>query len=546
MLRSLYILTVILALAGLLPVAAVADAVRPNVLVITVDDMNADSVGAFGAAVTDATPNIDRLAASGIRFGRAHVQVANCKPSRNVMWSGRYPHSNRVEGFYPVRDANYPTLMSELRDAGYFIAVRNKLTHTTPSYPFAWDAVLDDVVTGGKPHAKDPASYGVSVREGIRLAKAAGKPFFLMLNIDDPHLPFYALDHQGNSFDDPYVPSRVYTPAEVPVPGFLFDDAVVRRELAHYYSSVRRADDAVGSVLEALANSGQAANTVVMFLSDHGMPLPFAKTQLYHHSTRTPLVMRWPGITTAGSVDEEHMVSAVDLMPTLLEGLGLDVPAGIQGRSFLPLLSGLEQAERSEVFKAFNENAGGQRAPMRAIETDRFLYIFNPWSSEPPSEFFRPWSFGRFDLWSAARGTGTFRRMEELGKYDRRLAWRVDLFKHRVPEELFDITLDPDCLNNLVHDPAYAEQLQVLRDRLGRWMDETGDHALTAFESRDNPAALAAYVREQNTQSAQRKRDALKARNEAIARAMIAEQASQQSPQGGGQDVSTPEIGERK
>jgi hypothetical protein len=111
---------------------------------------------------------------------------------------------------------------------------------------------------------------------------------------------------------------------------------------------------------------------------------------------------------------------------------------------------------------------------------------------------------------------------------------------------LFDITLDPDCLNNLVHDPAYAEQLQVLRDRLGRWMDETGDHALTAFENRDNPAALAAYVREQNAQSAQRKRDALKARNEAIARAMMAEQASQQSPQGVGQDVSTPEIGERK
>jgi len=90
------------------------------------------------------------------------------------------------------------------------------------------------------------------------------------------------------------VPSRIYNAEEVPVPGFLFEDPEVREELALYYSSVRRADDCLNEVLKALRKSGQWENTMIVFLSDHGMPLPFAKTQLYHHSTRTPLMVRYP------------------------------------------------------------------------------------------------------------------------------------------------------------------------------------------------------------------------------------------------------------
>ena len=131
---------------------------RPDILVITVDEMNADSVGVFGARVAGTTPNIDQLAAQGLRFDRAHVQVANCMPSRNVMWSGRYPHSNRVEGFVQVRDPGYLTLPEVLQSAGYFTAIRHKLKDSTPYNPFPWDRVLDEHHPGGKPHRKDPVS----------------------------------------------------------------------------------------------------------------------------------------------------------------------------------------------------------------------------------------------------------------------------------------------------------------------------------------------------------------------------------------------------
>ena len=162
-----------------------------------------------------------------------------------------------------------------------------------------------------------------------------------MVNISDPHKPFW----RGSK--DPHKPSRIFTAAEVPVPGFLFDDPQVRAELALYYTSVRRADDAVGSVLQALENSGEADKTVVMFMSDHGMPLPFAKTQLYHHSTHTPWMVRWPGITQPGSVDKQHMISAVDFLPTVLDITGGKHPKRLDGRARGDALEGGFDQSRS-------------------------------------------------------------------------------------------------------------------------------------------------------------------------------------------------------
>ena len=484
----------VLMLALICCISATANAVagKPNLLLITVDDMSADSVGIFGSAVPDITPNIDMLAREGIRFLNAHVQVANCMPSRNVMWSGRYPQSNKVEGFYQVRDAGYPTLADVAQRAGYFTAIRHKLRDSTPYYPYKWDLVLDDSSPGVKLNAKDPKSYGLSTLQGINSAKAAGKPFYLLINIADPHLPFVGLNLAGEELKDDFQPSRVYEAKEISVPGFLVDDPIVRQELAHYYSSVRRADDAVGEILQALKDSGESENTLVMFISDHGMPFPFAKTQLYHQSTHTPLIFRWPKLTKPGSLDSEHMVSAVDILPTLTEVLGAEIPSGVEGRSFLPLLKGESQDDRGEVFKAYNENASGDRNPMRAVEGRRFLYIFNPWSN------------GSRTMFSATNETKTHKRMEELAKADSQIASRLDLLDHRVLEEFYDIQEDPNCSVNLIADPAYQHHIKRFRASLEGWLREMQDPMLEAFLGRHDPKVLTAYMQEQ--QGAAKKR----------------------------------------
>ena len=294
---------------------------------------------------------------------------------------------------------------------------------------------------------------------------------------------------------DSHKPSRIYTADEVPIPGFLFDDPQVREELALYYTSVRRADDAVGAVLKALETSGEAENTVVMFMSDHGMPLPFAKTQLYHHSTRTPWMVRWPGVTKAGSVDKQHMISVVDFLPTVLDITGIKHPKRLDGRSYLPLLKGDTQSDREHVIKEYNENSGRSRDPMRAIQTKRFLYLFNPWSN------------GERVFATATTGTATFRRLAALAKTNNKLAARLDLYKHRVPEELYDVLKDPDCLHNLIDSPLHQAQLKQLRATLDAELVKSKDPMLEAFRKREDREFVEAYVQQLEKEASERKRN---------------------------------------
>ncbi len=478
-------------LLALLTVALPAAAAEKlNLLFLTTDDMSCDSVGAWGCKLADTTPHLDRLAARALRFNHAFVQVGNCMPSRNVMGSGRYPHNNRVEGFYPIKDPDYPVLADLMKAGGWFTGIRGKVPHATPYSPYpGWDAVLDTLPDGQRAHIKDPASYHACVQDGIARAKAAQKPFFLNINISDPHKPFYNEKGRG----DPHVPSRVFSADEVPVPGFLPDDPEVRAELALYYSTVRRADDCVGQVLRALEEAGELERTVILFLSDHGMPLPFAKTQLYYHSTRTPMMVVWPGVTRPGSIDDDHLVSAVDLLPTLLDVFRLPHPDGLDGRSFAPVLRGEKQAGREYVVTEYNENSGGNRSPMRSILTKEHAYLFNPWSN------------GERVMRTATQGTVTYRRMQALAKTDPQVAARLHLIDHRLPEELYHYAYDPDALTNLLGKPEVADVQARLTRALEDWMQRTRDPLLAVFRQRHDPAVREAFMQQAQTEADQRR-----------------------------------------
>jgi N-sulfoglucosamine sulfohydrolase len=466
-----------------IPFASVA---APNILLITVDDMSADSIGAFGAKLEGTSPHVDALAEEGLSFDLAHVQVGNCYPSRNVMWSGLYSHNNGAEGFYQVKPIDYPMLSDVMQEAGYWVGIRGKVSHSTPYQPYGWDEDLTIREDGSKEDMKEPASYFRSTQRGIEKASAEGKPFCINLNISDPHKPFWKPNDKNPS-------SRIYTAEEVPVPGFLPDDPAIREELALYYTSVRRADDCVGAILKALEESGKADETFVMFLSDHGMPLPFAKTQLYHHSTRTPLIVRWPGVTKAGTRDKKHMVSAVDFLPTLCDVAGVSKPDRLDGFSFAPLFRGEAQENRMAVFKVYNENAGGNRHPIRGVQTRNYLYLFNPWSD------------GKNQFRTATQGTVSYKRLQALAKTDPAIADRLDLFDHRVVEEFYDVANDPDCLVNLIDSPEHATALQQHCQIMETFMRDSRDHALDVFLHRDDPAARKAYMDQVSAEAAERR-----------------------------------------
>ena len=457
----------------------------PNIVLITADDMNWDAVGAYGCPVAGTTPNIDQFATEGIRFEYAHVAIAVCQPSRSAIMTGRYPHRNGGEGFFHLRQPNIPILPELLKNAGYQIGILGKVGHSTPYSDLQWDMAYDMRELG---MGRNPEIYYEYASEFIKESTNAGKPFFLMLNSHDPHRPFFGNDRpewyiEG---DNPpaVAPSRTFSPDEVRSPGFLADLPEVRLEISEYYSSVRRCDDTIGAMLQVLTETRAAANTLILFLSDNGMAFPFAKTNCYLNSTRTPWIMRWPERIRSGVVDSAHMVSGIDIMPTLLDAAGVDLPMGMDGSSFLPVLQGQRQPELNRVFTEFHQTAGRRNYPMRCVQTKRFGYIFNPWSN------------GERVFRNESQAGRTMKAMEEAAQTSSRIADRVNLFLYRVPEELYDFERDPDGLNNLAGVQRYSEELVSLRSELENWMKRTGDPALKAFLSREHKERLEDFMRE--------------------------------------------------
>ena len=453
---------------------------KPNILLITVDDMSADSVGVYGSAVSETTPTIDTLASQSLRFNFAHVVCGSCKPSRNVMMSGLFPHTNGVEGFRVYPDTTHKLLPDLMKLQDYFVGIYHKASHTTPS-EYDWDVNFS---TETYP-IKNPESYYTTTKQGIQMALESEKPFYLNINISDPHLPFYGIRNKSTELvEDPFVPSRLYLREEMVIPGFLPGGGDVPPELAHYYMSVRRADDSLAKILQALDEFNLREETLIVFLSDHGMPQPFAKACIYHHSTHTPLMFSWPGVIEANAVDNEHMVSAVDLMPTLLDVVGSEHPYGLQGKSFYRVLLGETLPGFDHVVKEVDETSNRQRLPMRSVQTKKYGYVFNTWSN------------GTRDVRNATENTVADRRMTELAEAgDPFWSGRDHLFEFRSKEEFFDYVDDPDALVNLIDssDPDIQAEIGRHRKLMLDWMIRTEDHALEAFQNLTDNEAIEAY-----------------------------------------------------
>jgi N-sulfoglucosamine sulfohydrolase len=337
----------------------IAPTQRPNVLMIVADDMNWDTPGCFGGAADEITPNIDRLASEGMRFWHAYVNVSICTPSRSVMLTGLYPSNNGAMGFQRIRPGT-ATLPAILNKEGYLCGIIGKPLRQQAlfrwSVTYRWQGTGDENRWG-----RDPEIYRRFARNFFAMANNSKQPFFLMANSHDPHRPF-AGGKATREHDERAPASRPFRGDEVRVPGWLPDLPEVRQELAEYCTSVRRLDDMVGGVLEELAMAGLVENTIVIFLADHGMPFPGAKFNCYPDSVPSPWIVKWPGQIQEGTIDREHMVSAVDLQPTILEAVGLPATPA-DGRSFLPLLRGQTQANRDCVLPSLTTSTGKTPCP---------------------------------------------------------------------------------------------------------------------------------------------------------------------------------------
>jgi N-sulfoglucosamine sulfohydrolase len=436
---------------------------RLNVLLITADDLNADSAGWLGNPLNP-TPNLDAFAKTSHRFVNAHVTIPICQPGRAVLMTGRLPHHNGALGFGPIND-DVVTLPEILRGHGYFTGAIAKTPHMKPDAKFPWDAVGEQAL------GKQPAEFATKFRQMLSSAKTQQKPFFINANICDPHRPFIKVNSIPDTSNSPAerAPTlegvRIFQSEEVSVTAFLEDLPEIRREIAQYYTNVSRFDVTFGLIMQVLTDAGHDDDTIVVFLSDHGMSFPFAKATVYYNGTWSPTLLRIPGEATTQTRSE--WVSSLDVMPTLLELLKIDGPATMDGRSWVPLLEGKFQADRDFVITQVNTVFGGRSLAQRCLRTANRSLLFHAWA-EGPNKFQVEAMSG---LSFAAMQAATNPQVQA----------RVQQFVSGETLMLFDTQLDPTERINRVHDPDYAEDFLVLSQKLLSRLRASDDPQAEAF-----------------------------------------------------------------
>jgi len=406
---------------------------RPNLLFVICHDLGR-RLSCYGRWAP-ATPHLDRLAAEGVRFGNCFCTAPQCSPSRGSVFTGRYPHANGLMGLVnagwdlPDRERHLAAL---LRDAGYRTAlVGNQHEHREPER-LGYQQVVRVPGARGRDVAPRAAEW-------LRQDADRTQPFFLCVGMFEPHRPY---DAPGYEPDDP---------ASVSVLPYLPDTAEVRGEIARLNGLIKALDQAVGIVIEALDRRGSAGETLVVFTTDHGLAMPRAKCTLYDPGIETALLMRRPAEPRPGAVCD-HLVSNVDLLPTLLDLMGLALPGGLHGRSFASAIDMPSGAPRSAVFaeKTFH----GPCHPMRCVRTARHKYIRN-WRTDLPIEI----------------------------PLDVQWGFQPDLlrrsFGRPLPaEELYDLAEDPHEQRNLAAEPHCVALIETLRRTLDEELRRTGDPLL--------------------------------------------------------------------
>lgn len=419
---------------------------RPHIVSITCHDLG-QHLGCYGVQTVH-TPNLDALALAGVKFENSFCVAPQCSPSRAALATGRYPHANGVMGlshggFGWELHPNERHVASLLREHGYKTHLFG-LQHVTQHVErLGFDRVH------GEGLGRDVAAH---VANFLRGSLSERRPFYAEVNFFEAHRPY----HHGGVKPD--------ASASVFVPPYLPGGEAAREEMSSLQGAIREVDSAVGSILNALEDSGLSDKTLTVFTADHGIAIPRAKCTLYDPGIEVALIMRWPdgGIGEGRIVPD--LVSNVDVLPTLLETAGVPVPEGVEGRSFLPLLRREPQEVRDAIFaeKTFHSYYD----PMRCVRTERFKYIQNFESSflvEVPG-----------DIQQGA----IFRT--HVGRYSTDRSSLV---------ELYDLQADPLERNNLASEAAFGEVERELKERLWRWMEDTDDPLL------HGPVASAAYRR---------------------------------------------------
>lgn len=427
----------------LLLLAPSAPATPPNVLVILADDCTVWDLGCYGGQA--ATPNLDRLCEEGLRFERCFQAAPMCSPTRHALYTGLYPvrsgaWPNHTRAFEGTR-----SIAHFLGEAGYRVALSGK-SHVKPSSVFPFE------VSSRRLKELRTVEPDTEAMDAL-LAECAqsSTPFCLFACSNEPHTPW----NRG----DP----AAYPPEQVSLPPTQVDTPQTREAFSRYLAEITFFDQQVGEYLSLLERNGLSEDTLVIVLSEQGNAFPFAKWHCTEAGLGSGMIVRWPGVVAPGTTTRA-LVEYVDLVPTLLEALGLKAQP-TDGSSFLPVLRG-ESDTHAELVYGLQTSRGINNGPshygIRTVRGERYRYVLN---LTPKAQFQnatnqQPW----FQEWVAAAEGGDAFAQQQVTRHSTRPA-----------EELYDVEADPWCLHDLSQSKEHGEVKRRLRGALHDWMVSQGD-----------------------------------------------------------------------
>ena len=410
----------------------------PNFVLIIGDDISVDDFGCYGNPAVR-TPNIDRLAANGLKFTNAYLTTSQCSPTRCSLITGRYPHNTGAPELHMPLPEGQTLFPEKLKNAGYYCVQAGKW-HLGDYAKIGFDRVIE--MEEGGPGGEERWLECLQKRP-------KNKPFFLWLASTDAHRPWKP---------DKNLPP--HQPEQVVIPPYLIDTPAGRTDMALYYDEIQRLDHYVGEIYEELKKEGELENTCIIFMADNGRPFPRCKTRLYDSGIKTPLIFHWPdGLKYKGAVSHS-LVSVIDLAPTLLALAGIVPGTEIQGISMLPVFNNLTDEIREYAFAEHNWHT--QIAHERMVRWQDYVYIRNAHPQLPQV--------------CTLEDQCPSRELREFYAQGKTTAAQADpLIAPRAGEELYLLSSDPDQLMNQIENPDYHEVIDHLRRIMDEWQERTGD-----------------------------------------------------------------------
>ncbi len=431
------------------PGLAEAGPARPNILWITCEDIS-PNLGCYGDPVA-ITPNLDRLAAQGVRYTNAFATASVCSPARSCLITGMYATSlgtQHLRSRLPL-PAHVRCFPEYLRKAGYYCSNNVKEDYNFATPPGSWDE------SSTKAHWQN---------------RKPGQSFFSVFNLTTTHQSQIRLDVEAFAKRTARLaPNERHDPAEVPLPPYYPDTPVVRRDVANLYDLITAMDKQAGDLLAQLDEDGLAEETIVFFYSDHGTGLPRHKRWLHDSGIRVPLIIRFPQAFQhlapgAPGTATDRLVSFVDFAPTVLSLAGVEVPDYMEGQAFLGDQAG---APRRYVF-AVRDRVDEVYEMSRAVRDERFKYIRNYLPHRPVMQ--------HSDYSERTPTRQEIRRLAAEGKLSGPQALLASPTKP--PEELYDVQNDPHEIGNLADSPDHQTVLQRMRGAHRQWILDTHDTGL--------------------------------------------------------------------